>query len=74
MATFYAGRADGAALPVAFVWNPFKLPCAQWRVATALRCYARAFIQVGLLLFSPHRTALRPCRVVLLLASGLRHT
>lgn len=49
--------------------NTLQLPCAQWSVTASLCCDACVIIQVRLLLFPPPCVALRPCRVVLLLAS-----
>ena len=74
MASFRTGSVDGAALPIVAVRNILQLPCAQWRFTTALCCNAGAFLQVGLLLFSPPCPALRPCCVVLLLAARLWNT
>ena len=69
MASVRIGSADGVALLASAVRNTLKLFSAQWRFTTALCCNAGAFLQVGLLLFSPPRPSLRPCCVVLLLAS-----
>ena len=69
MASVRFGSADGVTLPASAVWNTLKLFSAQWRFTTALCCNAGAFLQVGLLLFSQACSALRPCCVVLLLAS-----
>ena len=58
MAAVRTGSINGAALPIVAVRNILQLFSAQWRFTTALCCNACAFLQVGLLLFSPPRTAL----------------
>ena len=69
MASVRIGSADGVALLASAVRNTLKLFSAQWRFTTALCCNAGAFLQVGLLLFPPPCSSLRPCCVVFLLAS-----
>ena len=58
VASVRIGSAYGIALLASAVRNPLQFFSAQWRFSTALCCDACAFVQVGLLLFPPHCTAL----------------